>query len=51
MKSKAATIQSQAKKALKSAIRKVIAEHKLTGDPLYIWKNGRVQRVSPDKLK
>ena len=35
---------------MKSAIRKLIAEHKKTGRPLAIWKNGRAVLISPDKL-
>ncbi len=50
MKSEAAKIQSKAQKALKEAVRKVIEEHKRTGDPLYIWRHGKVVRVSPDKI-
>lgn len=35
---------------MKSAVRKVVAEHKKTGRPLAIWKNGKAVWISPDKL-
>ncbi|MBU2573996.1 MAG: hypothetical protein KKH28_07980 [Elusimicrobia bacterium] len=44
------TLHDKAWLAMKSAIRKLIAEHKKTGRPLAIWKNGRAVLISPDKL-
>ena len=37
--------QDKAELAMKAAVRKVVAEHKKTGRPLSIWKNGRAVRV------
>jgi hypothetical protein len=44
------TIQDKAELAMKAAVRKVVADHKKTGRPLSIWKNGRAVRISPDTL-
>ncbi|MBI4802538.1 MAG: hypothetical protein HY796_08450 [Elusimicrobia bacterium] len=44
------TLQDKAWLAMKSAVRKVVAEHKKTGRPPAVWKNGRAVRISPDKL-
>lgn len=40
-----------AEKALNEAVREVIADHARTGDPLAIWKNGKVSLVSAKSLK
>lgn len=37
-------------KALKLAAKKVVEEHRLTGNPLIVWRNGRVEKVAPDQL-
>jgi hypothetical protein len=39
------SIQDKAELAMKAAVKKVIAEHKKTGRPLAIWKNGRAVNV------
>jgi len=39
------SIQDKAELAMKAAVKKVIAEHKKTGRPLSIWKNGRAVHV------
>ena len=44
------TLQDKAVLAMKSAIREVIENHKKSGRPLAIWKNGRTIRVSAGKL-
>ncbi len=38
-----------AENAFKRAVVKVIEDHKLTGDPLNIWKDGRVVKVPPEQ--
>lgn len=38
-------------KALKKAVKGVIAESKLRGHPLIIWQNGKVVKVPAKKLK
>lgn len=40
----------KADKALKIAVAKAIADHKRTGDPIYIWKNGKVVKVPASRL-
>jgi hypothetical protein len=49
-KSDVALLHSKAKKALKAAIHHLVQEHKRTGDPLIVWKNGRVVKLSPKKI-
>ncbi len=40
-----------AEQALNEAVREVIADHARTGDPLAIWRNGRVVLVPAKNLK
>jgi hypothetical protein len=47
MKKKRMTLQDKAWEAMKKAIRGVVAEHRKTGRPLIVWKNGKVARISP----
>lgn len=39
-----------AEEALKKAVAEAIADHKRTGDPIVIWKDGEVVRVPADKI-
>ena len=39
------TMQDKAELAMKAAVKKVVADHKKTGRPLSIWKNGRAVHV------
>lgn len=39
------TIQDKAEVAMKEAVKKVVEEHKKSGQPLSIWEKGRVKRV------
>jgi hypothetical protein len=39
----------QAFKALKSAVRKVVAERRRLGMPVIVWKNGKVVRIPADQ--
>ena len=45
------TLALTAEKAFKRAVAQVIEDHKLTGDPLAIWKNGKVVNVPPEQLR
>ena len=45
------TILDKAEAAMKKAVREVVADHKKSGRPLSIWKNGRVVKVSAKKIK
>lgn len=44
------SLGKKAEKALKEAVREVIEEHRRLGRPLYIWRNGKVAKVSADEL-
>ena len=43
-------LNSEAEKALKSAIRKLVAARKRQGQPLIIWQKGKIVRVPAKKL-
>jgi hypothetical protein len=43
-------ISQKAEKAIKKAVRGVIADRKMQGEPLIIWKNGKVVKVPPQQL-
>jgi hypothetical protein len=43
------TWQDKAEAAMKDAVREVVENHKKSGLPLSIWKNGKVMRVSAEK--
>lgn len=44
------SIHAKAEKALKEAVTETIRDHYRTGDPLAIWRNGRVEWVRAEKL-
>ena len=44
------SISSKAERALKEAVRDVIKDRKRTGDPVVIWRNGKVARVPASQL-
>jgi len=44
------SMQDKAEVAMRVAVRKVVEEHKKTGRPLAIWKNGRAMNVPVDKI-
>jgi len=43
-------LSSKAEKALKSAVRQVVEEHKRTGQPVVVWRAGKVVRIPADRL-
>ena len=45
-----AKLHSGATKALKEAVRGVIEDHKRTGRPMAIWRNGKVVKVPASQL-
>ena len=51
MKKKDHSIQDKAESAMKKAIRNVIKDHKSSGRPLAIWKNGKTVLLQPDQIK
>jgi hypothetical protein len=44
-------IEKRAEIALKVAVAKAMDEHTRLGIPVYIWRNGRVVKFSPKKLR
>jgi len=40
-----------AEEALKKAVSQVIADHKRTGEPLVVWREGKVVKVPADQLE
>lgn len=40
----------QAGKAMRSAVRKVLAEKKLRGQPAIVWRNGKVVKIPAKDL-
>lgn len=43
-------LHAGAEKAIKEAVRGVLEEHKLSGRPVVIWRNGKVVKVSAGQL-
>ena len=44
-------IHKKAEKALREAVGKVVAQHKKSGIPLAIWKDGKVANVQAKHLR
>lgn len=50
MKKKRLTLRGrQAQKAMRDAVKKVIAEYKIKKLPLIIWENGKIVKLRLDK--
>ena len=49
-KAKGETISQKAEKAIKEPVRGVIKDRKMRGEPLIIWKNGKVVKVPANKI-
>ena len=45
------TLQDKAEAALKKAVRGVVEQHKKSGRPLAVWKNGKTVLISPYSVK
>ena len=41
----------KAEKALKEAVRGAMIDHKRTGDPIAVWRNGKVVWIPANKIK
>ena len=50
LEKKIGLMQIKAEKALKEAVKETIRDHYRTGDPLAIWKDGKVQWIRAEKL-
>ncbi len=48
--SKSLLIHKKAEKAMREAVAKVVVEHRKSGIPLAIWKNGKVVLVQASQL-
>ena len=44
-------VHKKAEQAMREAVYKVVKEHRKTGVPLAVWKNGKVVRVPAKKIK
>lgn len=44
------SLQVKAERALKEAVQEVIEDHRRSGRPLVIWRNGKVAKVPAKKL-
>ena len=43
-------LSKKAEQAMKKAVRGVIIDRKMRGDPLIVWKNGKVVKVPAQRL-
>ena len=44
-------LEKMAEEALREAVAEVIADHKRTGDPIAILRNGKVVHIPPDQIE
>ena len=44
------SLVSNAERALKEAVLKVVRDHKKTGDPVIVWRGGKVVKANAKKL-
>ena len=49
-KDKPTKFAKDADKAFKTAVKRVLLEHNLKGIPIAVWKDGKVQKISPGKI-
>lgn len=43
-------IMVKAEKALKIAVARTIEDHRATGDPIVVWKNGKVVKIPASRI-
>ncbi len=41
----------RAEEALKKAVDRAIADHKRTGDPIVIWRDGKVVKIPAEQIE
>jgi len=41
----------RAEEALKKAVARAIADHKRTGDPIVVWRDGRVVKIPAEQIE
>ena len=39
------------KKGVKSGVEKALAQHKKSGNSIVVWKDGKIQQISADKIQ
>jgi hypothetical protein len=44
-------LEIRAEEAMKKAVAKTIEDHRRTGDPIVIWRDGKVVKVPPDQIE
>ena len=44
------SLASKAERALRQAVRHIIKEHKRTGQPVVVWRSGKVVRIPAGRL-
>lgn len=47
---KSSGIMAKAEKALRIAVAKTIEDHRVSGDPIVVWKNGKVVKIPASKI-
>ena len=45
------TMAFRAEEAMRKAVANVIADHKRTGDPIVIWRDGKVVKIPADQIE
>ncbi|HBB16113.1 MAG: hypothetical protein A3J94_13360 [Syntrophus sp. RIFOXYC2_FULL_54_9] len=43
-------LKVKAERALKEAVAEALAEHKRQGNPIVVWRNGKVVRIPPEEI-
>ncbi|HAZ07378.1 MAG TPA: hypothetical protein DCZ01_02395 [Elusimicrobia bacterium] len=43
-------IMLKAEKALQIAVAKTIEDHRMSGDPIVVWKNGKVVKIPASRI-
>jgi len=44
-------LEIRAEEAMKKAVDRAIADHKRTGDPIVIWRNGKVVKIPAKQIE
>jgi hypothetical protein len=44
-------LEVRAEEAMKKAVEKTIEEHRRTGDPIVIWKEGKIVKIPADQIE
>lgn len=43
-------LETKAEMALKEAVAEALAEHKLRGHPIVVWRDGKVVTIPPEEI-